>query len=194
MSQLVNSPRRTPRALIGCDARVALKDGRYFTSETVDCGPQGCQLVSPTPLCADDRVFVELRGSGITETVWFSGRVAWAEDAPPFRAGVHFDAGCCADARGFFYRLADAHPDAARNCTNPQELEDDALLIPARTSADEALLPGEAEVLRAVGDGIRVGELREQLQDRWESLLNPLFSLLARDELKVKVDETDPRP
>lgn len=193
MSEFVNNPRRTPRALIGCDARVALKDGRFFTTETLDYGPRGCQLVAPAPLATDERVFVELRGCGVSETFFFSGRVAWADPVPPFRAGVHFDEGCCADARGFFFRLADANPDAA--CTvQPMQLADDALLTPTRRTMDEALLPGEAEVLRAVGAGLLVRELRALLGERWEPCLNPLFSLLARGELTAKADPTEPTP
>lgn len=189
MPDFVNNPRRTPRASIGCDARVALRDGRYFTGATVDCGPQGCQIVSPTPLSRDERIYVELRGTGVAGTFWFSGRVAWAADAPPFRAGVQFDDGSCSAARGFFVQLSDAHPDAASTNTAPTQLPLDALLVPGTATHDEALHPGEAELLRAVGDGIAIGALRERLGDRWEPSLTPLFSLLARGELRTRADD-----
>lgn len=195
MAEFVNNPRKTPRAAIGCDARVALKDGRFFVGATVDYGPQGCQLVSPTPLSRDERIFVELKGAGVSETYWFSGRIAWAERGPPFRAGVHFDPGSANDARGFFFKLADAHPDAVDTSKAPAQVAVDALVVPAHDTADEALHPGEAEVLRAVGAGIRIGDLRDKLGDRWEPCLNPLFSLLARSDLKVKaVEHADPAP
>jgi hypothetical protein len=190
MPDFVSNPRKTPRAQIGCDARVALRDGRYFTGATVDCGPQGCQIVSPTPLARDERIYVELRTSGVPETFWFSGRVAWAAEGPPFRAGVQFDDGSCPAAKGFFFRLADAHPDAASTNTAPMEVSLDAFLVPGPAALDEALHPGEAEVLRAVGEGIRICDLREKLGDRWEPSLNPLFSLLARGELRASAADT----
>lgn len=186
MTEFVNNPRRTPRALIGCDARVALKDGRFFTGTTVDCGPQGCQIVSPTPLARDERIFVQLTGTGVPETYWFSGRVAWAADGPPYRAGVHFDDGSRRDAKGFFFKLADAHPEAAGSGAVPAQVPVDALLLPGPKAADETLHPGEAEVMRAVGSGIRLDALREKLGERWDAALNPLFSLLARRELRVE--------
>lgn len=189
MTDFVSNPRRTPRAAIGCDARVALRDGRYFTGATVDYGPQGCQIVSPSPLARDERIFVELKGTGVPGTFWFSGRVAWAAEGPPFRAGVQFDDGSSRDARGFFFKLADAHPDAASTSTAPSQVPVDAILVPGPKANDETLHPGEAEVMRAVGDGIRIDALREKLGERWESSLNPLFSLLARRELHVKATE-----
>lgn len=193
MTEFVNNPRKTPRAAIGCDARVALKDGRYFTGPTVDCGPEGCQLVAPSPLARDERIYVELKGEGVPETFWFSGRVAWAAEGPPFRLGVHFDSGSAGDAQGFFTQLSGAHPDAVDTSRVPERVAADAMLVPAGGAADEVLHPGEAEVMRAVGTGIRVADLRAKLGDRWDPCLNPLFALLARCELIVRqVERADP--
>jgi hypothetical protein len=195
MSEFVNNPRRTPRAAIGCDARFALKDGRFFTGPTVDCGPEGCQLVSPEPLARDERIFVEVRGEGVDRTYWFSGRVAWAADGPPFRLGVHFDDGSTEDARWFFAKLAAAHPDAIDISRVPERVAADALLVPARDRSDEVLHAVEAEVMRAVGTGLQVSVLREKLGDRWEPCLNALFALLARSELTVQaVARPNPTP
>ena len=195
MSDFVNNPRRTPRAAIGCDARVAVKDGRYFAGPALDCGPQGCQLVAPAPLAQDERVFVELKGVGVPDAAWFAGRIAWADEGPPFRLGVQFDAGSRDDAGGFFARLTEAHPDARDTSSEPECIPADAWVLPGRAAADEVLHPGEAEVMRAVGSGIRVRALREALGDRWEACLGPLFSLLARNELAVRVAEpSDPTP
>jgi len=188
MPEFVNNPRRTPRAAIGCDARVALKDGRFFTGPTIDCGPQGCQLVAPEPLPRDERIFVEVKGVGVERTFWFSGRVAWAADAPPYRLGVHFDEGSSEDAKGFFQRLSAAHPDAIDISRVPERVATDALLAPANESGDEVLHPVEAEVMRAVGTGLHVAALREKLGDRWEPCLNALFALLARRDLIVRAE------
>jgi hypothetical protein len=186
MTDFVANPRRTPRAAIGCDARVALKDGRFFTGPTVDHGPQGCQLVAPEPLARDERVFVELRGIGVPQAYWFSGRVAWAADGPPYRLGVCFDDGSSADARSFFATLAEAHPDAVDVSRVPDRVATDALLAPAHEPGDEVLHPVEAEVMRAVGAGMRVAALHARLGDRWEPCLNALFALLARGALSVR--------
>ncbi len=191
MPEFVNNPRQSPRAAIGCDARVALVDGRFFTGATIDYGPHGCQLVAPHPLSPDERIFVELKGAGVPETYWFSGRIAWAGDGPPFRAGVHFDAGSAGDAKGFFFKLADTHPDAIDTGRAPSQLSLDARVVPAQGQSDETLHPVEAEVMRAVATGASLRDLRERLGDRWEPCLNALFSLLARSELEV---ETPDRP
>jgi hypothetical protein len=186
MTDFVTNPRRTPRAAIGCDARVALRDGRFFTGPTVDHGPHGCQLVAPEPLTRDERVFVELRGIGVPQAYWFSGRVAWAADGPPYRLGVCFDDGSSEDAQRFFAKLAEAHPDAVDVSRVPSRVANDALLVPEREQVDEVLHPAEAEVMRAVGTGIRVAALHARLGDRWEPCLNALFALLARGDLSAR--------
>jgi len=187
MSDFVNNPRRAPRAVIGCDARVALKSGAYFKGPTVDYGPAGCQLVAPEPLAPEDRVFVELRNRDVPdESSLLSGRVAWTAGEAPFRLGVQFDPGSH-DAAAYFYgRLAAVHPDLVEVDDVPDRVALDARVVPWKREGDAAVLPGEEEVLLAVGPGIRVRELREKLGDRWEAAVNPLFALLARRLLVVE--------
>lgn len=194
MTDFVQNPRRAPRAPIGCDARVALKDGRFFSGPTVDCGPAGCQLVSPAPVPRHERIYVELKGEGVPDTFWFSGRVAWTAEGPPFRLGVHFDDGSTGSAQGFFSKLTEAHPDVVDTSRSPDRVPTDALIVPAQASMDEVLHPGEAEVMRAVGTGIRIGALREKLGERWNACLNPLFALLARNELTAQPAEPATTP
>jgi hypothetical protein len=186
MTDFVNNPRRAPRTVIGCDARVALKSGTFFEGPTVDYGPGGCQLVAPTPLPAEERVFVELRNGGVPESSLLSGRVAWTAGEAPFRTGVQFDTGSRDDAAYFYGRLAAVHPELVEVDGVPDRVALDARVVPWERERDAAVLPGEEEVLLAIGTGIRIRELRERLGDRWEGSLNPLFALLARRLLVIE--------
>jgi len=186
MTEFVNNPRRAPRAVIGCDARVALKSGAFFEGPTVDYGPAGCQLVAPAPLAAEERVFVELRNGDVPESSLLSGRVAWTAGEAPFRMGVQFDTGSRDDAAYFYGRLASVHPELVEVDGVPDRVALDARVVPWERERDAAVLPGEEEVLLAIGTGIRIRELRERLGDRWEGSLNPLFALLARRLLVIE--------
>jgi hypothetical protein len=180
MADFINNPRRAPRTVIGCDARVALKSGSFFQGPTVDYGPAGCQLVAPTPLAPDERVFVELRTRGVPESSLLSGRVAWTAGEAPFRTGVQFDPGSHDEAAWFYGRLAAAHPELVEVDEVPDRVALDSRVVPWKREGDAAVLPGEEEVLLAVGTGIRIRELREKLGARWDAAINPLFALLAR--------------
>jgi hypothetical protein len=186
MSDFVNNPRRAPRAVIGCEARVALKDGTYFQGPTVDCGPAGCQIVAPGPLPTDERIFVELRNRGVPEPSLVTGKVAWTAGEAPFRSGVQFDVASRDDAAYFYGRLAAAHPDLVEVDDVPDRVPIDARVVPWRREGDAAVLPGEEELLLAIGAGIRLRELRDRLGGRWEASVNPLFALLARRLLVIE--------
>src|SRR4051812_24109608 len=101
MSEFVLNPRRAVRAPVRCDARVALKEGGYWSSATSDYGPTGCQLLTPVPLPPGSRIFVELVNERVATPVGLAGRVAWTAKAPPWRTGVAFDAGSLRAASGF---------------------------------------------------------------------------------------------
>jgi hypothetical protein len=189
MSDFVNNPRRAPRSVIGCDARVALKSGAYFKGPTVDLGPAGCQVLSPSPVVPEERVFVEISNREVPESSLLSGRVAWAAGEEPYRAGVQFDLGSRDAAALYYGRLAAAHPDLVETDDVPDRVALDARVVPWKREGDAAVLPGEEAVLLAVGDGIRVRDLRDELGDRWEAAVNPLFALLARRLLVVEEGE-----
>src|SRR5512133_1719863 len=186
MSEFVNNPRRAPRALVGCEARVALKSGTFFKGPTVDCGPTGCQIVAPAPLPQDERVFMELRNECVPAPSFLSGRVAWTAEEAPFRLGVQFDPGCQDDAALFYGRLAAAYPDLVEVDGLPDRVALDARIVPCDCEGDEAVMPGEEELLLAIGSGISLRELREKLGVRWPAKLVPLFALLARRLLAIE--------
>jgi hypothetical protein len=189
MTDFVNNPRRAPRAVIGCEARVALRNGTFFKGPIVDYGPAGCQVVAPSPLAPEERVFVELRNRRVPEPSHLAGRVAWTAGEAPFRAGVRFDSVCQDDAAYFYGRLAAAHPDLMEVDDVPDRVPMDARVVPWQREGDAAVLPGEEEVLLAIGAGIRLRDLRERLGDRWEAAVNPLFALLARRLLVIEGGE-----
>lgn len=186
MTDFVYNPRRAPRALVGCDARVVRDGGGALAGPVVDYGPTGCQVVTPAPLAAGERVLLELRNPALPEPSVLRGEVKWTAEEPPFRSGVQFDAACWDDAALVYGRLAAAHPDLVEPEGVPDRVPVAARVVPWRREEDAAVLPGEEEVLLAVGGGARISELRERLGARWEAAVNPLFALLARRLLVIE--------
>ena len=192
MSEYVQNPRRAPRTVIGCEARVATKNGTFFKGPTVDLGPAGCQVLSPAPVSRDERVFVEITHRELPEPSLVSGRVAWAAGEEPYRAGVAFDLGSRDAAALYYGRLAAAHPDLVEADDVPDRVALDARIVPWKREGDAAVLPGEEEILLAIGDGIRVRDLREKMGERWEGALNPFFALIARRLVVIEGGEAPP--
>lgn len=185
MTDFVDNPRRAPRAVIGCEARVALRSGAFFTGPTVDYGPTGCRILAPSPAARDERVFVELRHRRVPEPSLLSGRVAWTAGEAPFRVGVEFDPASHDDAAHFYGRLAAAHPELVEVDGLPERVSLDARVVPWARERDAAVLPGEEEVLVAIGAGASLRELRARLGNRWPAAVSPLFALLARRLLVI---------
>jgi hypothetical protein len=186
MNQFILNPRRAPRAPVRCDARLALKEGGFFASPTSDYGPKGCQLLAPAPLNPGSRIFVELVNERVARPVELAGRVAWIAKAPPWRMGVAFDAGSLPAATGFFDQLAAVYPGIDTYGRAPDRIPEDAPLAPA--SPPEVLpelTDEEAEVLRAIGAGLRADELRDRLGAGFEGSLNAVFALLGRRYLTM---------
>jgi hypothetical protein len=189
MADFILNPRRVPRALIPCAARVALRTGGFFTAPAIDYSVRGCQLEAPGSLDPGSRLFVELVNERVSEPNHLSGRVAWSASEAPWRMGIAFDQGCRAAAIRFFERLAMAYPGAQVCGCDPERVPEDAPLAPAAPPEERALRPLEAEVLRAVGAGISAQALRSGLGERWEACLNPLFALLGRGYLVIGVPD-----
>ncbi len=183
MTDFIQNPRRAPRAAVALVARASLTSGRAWNSPTVDLGPGGCQLVAPVPCEKGQRIFMELRGTALPEPKWLTGEIAWVDLGPERRIGVEFDAASRPAAANVFDRLSNSCPHLLIGARAPRSLPLKAH-VTAGISPDSAVLrPREAELVRAVGDGCTVGDLREQLGERWHLLVNPLFSLLDRRHL-----------
>jgi hypothetical protein len=180
MAEYVYNPRRAPRAVIGCEANVVRASGSSFAGSVIDLGPTGLQLATPGPLAPGESIRLELRNRELPGATTLRGRVVWIEAQAPFRAGVELDPTCHDEASLLYGRLAAAHPDLVEVDELPERLPESARVVPWRREEDAAVLPGEEEVLLAIGSGARLGDLRASFGDRWESAVSPLFALLAR--------------
>jgi hypothetical protein len=182
----IENPRRSPRAPVRCEGRVALREGGYFPSATSDYGPRGCQVVSPLAATAGERVFVELRNERIDGAVELSGRIAWIAKEPPWRMGVAFDEGSFPFAARFFTRLTAVYPGIDTFGQAPNRIPEDAPLAPLPPPDFDPLLEAEeARVLAAVGAGMTASALQTKLGSDFERARNAIFSLLGRRYLGI---------
>lgn len=181
-AEFIENPRRTPRAPVRCEARIAMREGGFWASPTSDYSPRGCQVISPEPLEPGGRIFLELSNDRIDGAVELAGRVAWCSRAPPWHAGIAFDEGSLAAARAFFDRLAALYPGFDTYGRAPERIAADAPLAPAPPSGPEPFLTDhEAQVLRAVGPGRAAGSLRDRFRGpAADAALNAMFALLGR--------------
>jgi hypothetical protein len=185
MTDFIQNPRRAPRAAVALVARASLTSGRAWHSPTVDFGPGGCQLVAPIPCEEGQRIFLELRGTALLEPKWLTGDIAWVDLGPERRIGVEFDAASRPAAANVFEQLSGTSPHLLIGARAPRNVPLSAR-VTAGVQPDSAVLrPREAELVRAVGAGLSVGDLRDRLGERWELLVNPLFSLLDRSHLTL---------
>lgn len=186
MNDFVYNPRRAPRAIVGRAGRVERASGVAFEGPIVDLGPAGCQVVTPAPLPPGEEIVVAVGEGSSTGGAVLRGHVVWTATAAPFRSGVQFDPACQDDASLLYGRLAAERPDLVDVDALPERLPLTARIVPWAREEDVAVLPGEEEVLLAVGAGARLGELRERMGARWGRGLNALFALLARRLLVVE--------
>jgi hypothetical protein len=183
LTDFIENPRRTPRAAVALVARASLTSGRAWNSPTVDLGPGGCQLVAPVPCDEGQRIFLELRGAALPEPKWLSGDIAWVDTGPERRIGVEFDASSRPAAANVFERLSGSSPHLLIGARAPRNIPLAARVTSGVRPDSGVLRPREAELVRAVGAGLSIGDLRDRLGDRWDLLVNPLFSLLDRNHL-----------
>ncbi len=190
--EFIENPRRSPRAPVRCEARVALREGGYWAGPTSDYGPYGCQVSAPLRLEPGSRLFLELVNERVPGPFQLSGRVAWSSKGPPWRSGIAFDEGSVAIAGRFFERLAAAYPGLDTYGRAPDRIPAEGTLAPLPPPAVEPLLTtSERDVLRAVAAGLTVTELRAQCADRWSAALNAAFSLLGRRYLTIGGPDED---
>ncbi len=186
MPEFIENPRRTPRAPVRCDARVALRQGGYWAGPTCDYGPKGCQVSAPLRLEPGSRLFLELVNERVAGPFHLSGRVAWSSTLPPWRSGIAFDEGSVAIAARFFERLAAAYPGLDTYARAPDRIPADGTLAPLPPPEVEPLLTSrERDVMRAVGVGLSASGLREKFGDGWPIAQNATFSLLGRRYLTM---------
>ncbi len=171
---------------------MALREGGYWAGPTCDYGPKGCQVSAPLRLEPGARLFLELVNERVPGPFQISGRVAWSSMEAPWRSGIAFDEASVALAARFFERLAAAYPGLDTYGRAPDRIPADCRLAPLPPPAVEPLLTvAERDVLRAVGAGTSVAELRAAVGEAWVEGQNALFSLLGRRYLALGGENVD---
>lgn len=193
MPEFFVNARRSPRAEVRCQARAPLLGGGFWSSDTEDIGPRGCQLVAPARFTPGEGIELEISSERVSDPLWTSGRIAWAADDPPWRVGIAFSDQDQDAAARWFDRLVAAFPGLDSSLLAPPKVPADALLYLGRAPRlRPPLLPPEVEILRAIGGGIRASELRVRLGANWENGQGALFSLLGRRFLTLSAPEASP--
>jgi hypothetical protein len=185
MSDSVSSTRRGLRVPARCTVRAATSLSSW-DAETEDIGPLGCRLVGPRPLERGQPLKLAITSPHVQELLEAVGRVAWRSVRPPWRVGVAFAEAHLRDGQRWFDELVAAQPELLLHDHLPDQLPEGTMLYlaappPGPFQVNEA----EAEVLRRIGEGTTVRELRLRLAEGWERFQHALFSLLSRSALTL---------
>lgn len=184
-SEFIQNPRRAPRAPARCTAKVICSAG-VFQAETEDVGSHGCQAISPRVVRRGEAVKLTISNPRLPDALRIAGRVAWASPQAPWRLGIAFDPGALSESGRWFERLIAAYPGLAPFRRIPERISVDAMVYlgpPPRLVVD--FTRDEVALLRAIGSGTSVGELRGRLEDDWTPKLRALFSLLAHQHVTL---------
>jgi PilZ domain len=183
--EFLENPRKAPRIRARCEASV-VAGGVRFEGHTEDVGPHGCALVAPQPVARGAGIAVVLRAPEASESLQATGTVAWASPHAPFRLGVAFAEASRPAATRFFNLVAAARPGLAAWRRVPDRISYDAMIWlapPPRLVVD--FTADEVSVLRAVGTGATVFELKSRLRGRWQEAQRALFSLLTGNHVTL---------
>lgn len=184
MAEFVFNPRRAPRAPVRCRAEITGTDGSRWTSETEDVGPRGCQIVAPHRRPQGEPLLLLISTEGLSRTLRVGGKVAWISAAEPWRLGVAFAEQDAAVAVDWYEALLAKNPALAAYRGVPDRISVDATVFlgpPPRLVMD--FTRDEIQILRCIGSGVSVGELRGRLRDIWDRAQHALFSLIVRRHL-----------
>lgn len=193
MSEFIVNARHTPRAVVRCQARAPLLGGGFWSSDTEDIGPRGCQLVAPARFAPGEGIELEISSERVSDPLWVGGRIAWAADEPPWRVGIAFSDQDQDAAARWFDRLVAAFPGLDGSLLAPRRVAADATIYLGRAPRLRPALEGpEVVVLKAIGTGIRAAELRDRLGEAWGIGQGALFSLLGRRYLTLTASEAAP--
>ena len=185
-ADFIVNPRRAPRAPARCHAHVSFPGGGSWASETEDIGPRGCQATAPQPVAKGEPVAILVKNDAIADSLRVTGRIAWCSPQAPFRVGIAFDEHLVAATTRWFEKLLMAHPGMLAWRRVPERIAVDTPIFlgpPPRFLVDFSA--EEVAVLRQIGSGITVDDLRVRLRDRWTTALRAFFSLLARGHVTL---------
>ena len=183
--EYLENPRRAPRVRARCRV-TASASGVALHGLTEDVGPHGCQLVASSPLAKGALLALVLRAAEGADPVRVDGTVAWCSPHAPWRLGIAFTEGSRLAATRFFDQLVAAQPGLAAWRKVPDRISLDAMVWlapPPRLVVD--FTPEEVAVLRSVGTGATVFELKSRLRDRWAVSQRAFFSLLTSQFLTL---------
>ncbi len=185
MAEFILNPRRAPRAPARCRAAVLTPAGA-FEAETEDIGARGCQVVSPKLVKKGDPVRITVSADRVPDELRMAGKVAWVSAQPPWRVGIAFDDAKVHAGELWFEQLVAASPGLGAFRRVPERISLDTTVYlgpPPRFLLD--FTAEEAGLLRAIGSGVRLDELKLRLRDRWPPAQCALFSLLARQAVTL---------
>lgn len=185
MAEFILNPRRAPRAPARCRAAVLTPAGA-FDAETEDIGARGCQVVSPKLVKKGDPVRIAVSADRVESELRMEGKVAWVSARPPWRVGIAFDDAKVHAGEVWFEKLVAASPGLGAFRRVPERISLDTTVYlgpPPRFLLD--FTAEEAALLRAIGSGVRLDELKVRLRDRWPAAQCALFSLLARQAVTL---------
>ena len=185
MPEFIQNPRRSARAPVRCGAEVVSAHGA-FEATTEDVGGHGCQLVSPRLVRKGEPVQLVLRHEEMEEPLRIAGRVAWASERSPWRLGIAYDETALEEGQAWFKQMLETIPGLAPYRRIPDRIPIDAIVYlatPPRFVVD--FTADEVALLRGIGSGASVAELRAPMRDRWQQAQRALFSLLAHQHVTL---------
>lgn len=185
MTEFVFNPRRSPRAPIRCRVQLVTAPG-VLEAQTEDLGMRGAQVIAPRQLRKGEFVRLAIAHPSVKEPLEVAGKVSWTSAQEPWRAGLAFDEPYVKTARRWYERLVEANPGLPTLDKVPDRIAVDAPVFlgpPPRWLVD--FTHDEGVVLRAIGSGATIDDLRVKLRDRWGACLRAVFSLLARNHVTL---------
>lgn len=193
MTEFIVNARHSPRAVVRCQARAPLVGGGFWSSDTEDIGPRGCQLVAPARFTPGEGIELEISSDRVSDPLWVGGRIAWAADEPPWRIGIAFSDQDQDAAARWFDRLVAAFPGLDGSLLAPRRVAADALIYLGRAPRlRPTLIEPEIAVMRAIGPGIAASALRARMGSDWGNAQGALFALLGRRYLTLTAAEAAP--
>ncbi|MFO0582044.1 MAG: PilZ domain-containing protein [Anaeromyxobacter sp.] len=186
MPEFVFNPRRSPRAPVRCPTQIITARGTVDAT-TEDVGMRGVQVVSPRQLHKGEPIRLILAHPTLKRALEIAGHVSWVSPHEPWRAGVAFDEQGLAASRKWYEQLVEANPGLPTLDRVPDRIALDAAVFlgaPPRWVVDFTV--DEALVLRAIGSGATLEDLKVKLRDRWGACQRAVFSLLARHHVTLQ--------
>jgi hypothetical protein len=136
---------------------------------------------------------VDLASQETREVLRAAGTVAWCSPHPPWRLGLAFTPATRPAATNFFDKLVAARPGLASWRRVPDKLSLDAMVwLAAPPTRVVDFTTEELVMLRAVGSGATIYELRARLKDRWPTGQRAFFSLLSSGSITLNRSASAP--